>query len=245
MKAMARIGLLALVLLPARSGQLNAPSMLCSLMSVSRNCVLIHRKTFHACVWRTPRPIMLPCCVHISTAAQHLSMLQVACTALGVNHCLLKGRTFDMCIVDEAGQMTLPVALGPILHSKYDAVSSCLFQITKFTCTETPNMYAFVWLFVVSFIYSLVHLFYSFIHSFILSPIRSIIPSLIRCTIVFPYHQVYTVLRGSQHEVLQSVNQQGHLTCLFHSLAWYTHACALWLLKLVTHISNQKAPMQL
>ena len=24
-----------------------------------------------------------------------------------------------MCIVDEAGQMTLPVALGPILHSKY------------------------------------------------------------------------------------------------------------------------------
>ncbi|KAL0030927.1 hypothetical protein WJX79_001622 [Trebouxia sp. C0005] len=42
----------------------------------------------------------------------------VACTALGVNHCLLKGRTFDMCIVDEAGQMTLPVALGPILHSK-------------------------------------------------------------------------------------------------------------------------------
>lgn len=26
-----------------------------------------------------------------------------------------------MCIVDEAGQMTLPVALGPILHSKYVA----------------------------------------------------------------------------------------------------------------------------
>ena len=45
--------------------------------------------------------------------------MQVACTALGVNHCLLKGRVFDMCIVDEAGQMTLPVALGPILHSKY------------------------------------------------------------------------------------------------------------------------------
>ena len=45
-------------------------------------------------------------------------VLQVACTALGVKHCLLKGRVFDMCIVDEAGQMTLPVAIGPILHSK-------------------------------------------------------------------------------------------------------------------------------
>jgi len=174
--------------------------MLRSLRSFSRNRVLIDSENVCACVWSIPRPNMLPFFVRVSIATQHLSMLQVACTALGVNHCLLKGRTFDMCIVDEAGQMTLPVALGPILHSKYDAVSSCLFQITKFTCTETPNMDAFVWLFVVSFIYSLVHLFYSFIHSFILSPIRSIIPSLIRCTIVFPYHQVYTVLRGSQHE---------------------------------------------
>ena len=47
-----------------------------------------------------------------------LCVLQVACTALGSNHCLLKERVFDMCIVDEAGQMTLPVALGPILHSR-------------------------------------------------------------------------------------------------------------------------------
>ena len=45
-------------------------------------------------------------------------MLQVACTALGLNHPILKGRIFDMCIVDEAGQITLPVALGPILHSR-------------------------------------------------------------------------------------------------------------------------------
>lgn len=54
-------------------------------------------------------------------AAEMLMLMQVACTALGVNHCLLKGRIFDMCIMDEAGQMTLPVALGPILHSKYAA----------------------------------------------------------------------------------------------------------------------------
>lgn len=55
-----------------------------------------------------------------------LNAVQVACTALGVNHCLLKGRVFDMCIVDEAGQMTLPVALGPILHSKYGLLQPVL-----------------------------------------------------------------------------------------------------------------------
>ncbi|DBA90758.1 TPA: DNA replication endonuclease-helicase Dna2, variant 2 [Trebouxia sp. C0004] len=53
----------------------------------------------------------------------------VACTALGVSHCLLKGRIFDMCIVDEAGQMTLPVALGPILHSKAFTLVGDHFQL--------------------------------------------------------------------------------------------------------------------
>ncbi len=98
-------------------------------------------ETVHSCVWSVPRPNILPICVQTFTATQHLSMLQVACTALGVNHCLLKGRTFDMCIVDEAGQMTLPVALGPILHSRYGAVSSCLFD---FTCTEIIHIHSFV-----------------------------------------------------------------------------------------------------
>ena len=86
-------------------------------------CVLNTVATVHVSVWSVSRPKLLPFCMHTSAAAQHLSMSQVACTALGVNHCLLKGRTFDMCIVDEAGQMTLPVALGPILHSRYGAVS--------------------------------------------------------------------------------------------------------------------------
>ena len=64
-----------------------------------------------------------------------LLLLQVACTALGVNHCLLKGRVFDMCIVDEAGQMTLPVALGPILHSKYGSYSlHCFTCISHASC---------------------------------------------------------------------------------------------------------------
>lgn len=95
-------------------------------------------------------------------------MLQVACTALGVNHCLLKGRTFDMCIVDEAGQMTLPVALGPILHSKYGAVSLCLLELT---CTGTPNTYPFACLFTLSIVHSLV---YAFVCSFIYPVIRSL-----------------------------------------------------------------------
>lgn len=38
----------------------------------------------------------------------------VAVTCLGVTHPLLTDRKFDVCIVDEAGQITLPVCLGPL-----------------------------------------------------------------------------------------------------------------------------------
>lgn len=38
----------------------------------------------------------------------------VATTCLGLNHPLFSQRTFDVCIVDEASQVTLPVCLGPI-----------------------------------------------------------------------------------------------------------------------------------
>lgn len=38
----------------------------------------------------------------------------VAATCLGVTHPLLTNRKFDVCIVDEAGQITLPVCLGPL-----------------------------------------------------------------------------------------------------------------------------------
>ena len=34
----------------------------------------------------------------------------VAVTCLGVTHPLLTNRKFDVCIVDEAGQITLPVS---------------------------------------------------------------------------------------------------------------------------------------
>ena len=42
---------------------------------------------------------------HISATSQ-----VVGVTCLGVNHSLLTGRTFDLCIVDEAGHTTLPVS---------------------------------------------------------------------------------------------------------------------------------------
>lgn len=43
---------------------------------------------------------------------------QVACTCLGVGTSVLAGRVFDVCIMDEAGQLTLPVALGPLLRAR-------------------------------------------------------------------------------------------------------------------------------
>lgn len=42
----------------------------------------------------------------------------MACTCLGVGTPVLAGRVFDVCIMDEAGQLTLPVALGPLLKAR-------------------------------------------------------------------------------------------------------------------------------
>lgn len=44
--------------------------------------------------------------------------LVVATTCLGLNHPLFTQRTFDVCIVDEASQVTLPTCLGPIRMAK-------------------------------------------------------------------------------------------------------------------------------
>ncbi|XP_028798856.1 DNA replication ATP-dependent helicase/nuclease DNA2 isoform X2 [Neltuma alba] len=41
----------------------------------------------------------------------------VAVTCLGITSPLLANRTFDVCIMDEAGQTTLPVSLGPLMFS--------------------------------------------------------------------------------------------------------------------------------
>lgn len=39
----------------------------------------------------------------------------MACTCLSTNSPLLARRTFDVCIVDEASQITLPATLGALL----------------------------------------------------------------------------------------------------------------------------------
>jgi DNA replication ATP-dependent helicase Dna2 len=43
---------------------------------------------------------------------------QVGCTCLGARHALLAGRCFDVCIIDEAGQITLPAVLGSLMLAR-------------------------------------------------------------------------------------------------------------------------------
>jgi DNA replication ATP-dependent helicase Dna2 len=42
----------------------------------------------------------------------------VATTCMGTNHPIFNRRAFDVCIVDEASQITLPVSLGPLLQAR-------------------------------------------------------------------------------------------------------------------------------
>lgn len=42
----------------------------------------------------------------------------VATTCMGTNHAIFSRRAFDVCIVDEASQITLPTSLGPLLHAR-------------------------------------------------------------------------------------------------------------------------------
>ena len=42
-------------------------------------------------------------------------MVQVACTCLSTNSAMLARRVFDVCIVDEASQITLPATIGALL----------------------------------------------------------------------------------------------------------------------------------
>ncbi len=42
----------------------------------------------------------------------------VATTCMGTSHAIFQRRAFDVCIVDEASQITLPISLGPLLHAR-------------------------------------------------------------------------------------------------------------------------------
>lgn len=56
---------------------------------------------------------------HVTTVAQLQAVYDrarvVGVTCLGVHHTLFRAQRFDVCIVDEASQITQPVCLGPIL----------------------------------------------------------------------------------------------------------------------------------
>ncbi len=50
--------------------------------------------------------------------AAYMGCRIVATTCLGTNHPIFNRRAFDVCIVDEASQITLPISLGPLLHAR-------------------------------------------------------------------------------------------------------------------------------
>ena len=79
---------------------------------------------------RTPTAALGNCCtsqqtscpsttIKSVTAVSATMFVQVACTCLGTSHPMLKGQEFDCCILDEAGQMTLPASLGPLLKARW------------------------------------------------------------------------------------------------------------------------------
>jgi DNA replication ATP-dependent helicase Dna2 len=53
----------------------------------------------------------------------------VASTCMGTNHALFRRRTFDVCIVDEASQITLPTILGPLLCARKFVLVGDHFQL--------------------------------------------------------------------------------------------------------------------
>lgn len=53
----------------------------------------------------------------------------VATTCMGTNHAIFRRRTFDVCIVDEASQITLPTILGPLLCARKFVLVGDHFQL--------------------------------------------------------------------------------------------------------------------
>ncbi len=62
--------------------------------------------------------MLLPISGAIYTQRVNTTFPQVGCTALGVDDPVLAHKIFDMCIVDEAGQITVPTCLGPLLKAR-------------------------------------------------------------------------------------------------------------------------------
>jgi DNA replication ATP-dependent helicase Dna2 len=61
--------------------------------------------------------------------AAYMGTSIVATTCMGTNHALFHRRTFDVCIVDEASQITLPTILGPLLCARKFVLVGDHFQL--------------------------------------------------------------------------------------------------------------------
>jgi DNA replication ATP-dependent helicase Dna2 len=61
--------------------------------------------------------------------AAYMGTSIVAATCMGTNHALFNRRTFDVCIVDEASQITLPTILGPLLRARKFVLVGDHFQL--------------------------------------------------------------------------------------------------------------------
>lgn len=61
--------------------------------------------------------------------AAYMDSKIVATTCMGTNHALFQRRCFDVCIVDEASQITLPTILGPLLRARTFVLVGDHFQL--------------------------------------------------------------------------------------------------------------------
>ena len=56
-----------------------------------------------------------------------------ATTCLGCNHPLLEGKSFDVCVIDEASQINLPTVLGPLSRSRRFILVGDHYQLSPIT----------------------------------------------------------------------------------------------------------------
>ena len=60
----------------------------------------------------------------------------VATTCLGMHHPIFVRRSFDYCIIDEASQITLPVSLGPLRHTRVFVLVGDHYQLPPLVQSE-------------------------------------------------------------------------------------------------------------
>lgn len=61
----------------------------------------------------------------------------IGCTCLSANHALLRHLTFDVCIVDEASQITVPAIIGPLLKCRSFVLVGDHHQLSPLVTNKT------------------------------------------------------------------------------------------------------------